>query len=40
MTGALTPTVALTPVIYVGKLSVAASMTMDIDYLYVSALRA
>lgn len=40
MTGAVTPTVALCPVITVSKLSVAASMTMDIDYLHVSADRA
>jgi hypothetical protein len=39
MTGAVTPTVALCPVITVSKLSVTASMTMDIDYLYVSSTR-
>lgn len=39
MTGAVTPTVALTPTIYVSKLSVAASMTMDIDYIHTAKYR-
>lgn len=36
MTGAVTASVALCPVITVSKLSVTASMTADIDYIYVS----
>lgn len=36
MTGALTPAADLTPNFSVGKLSVAASMTADIDYIHVS----
>lgn len=39
MSGAVTPTIALTPTIYVSKLSVTASMTMDIDYVHCSMLR-
>lgn len=39
MTGAVTPTVALTPTIYVSKLSVAASMTMSVDYINCSMRR-
>jgi hypothetical protein len=39
MTGAVTPTVALTPTIYVSKLSVAASMTMSVDYINCSMSR-
>ena len=39
MTGAVTPSVALTPTIYVSKLSVTASMTMSIDYINVSMRR-
>jgi len=39
MTGAVTPSVALTPTIYVSKLSVAASMTMSVDYINVSMRR-
>jgi hypothetical protein len=39
MTGALTAATDLTPTIYVSKTSVAASMTMDIDYIHVSMLR-
>jgi hypothetical protein len=39
MTGAVTATVALCPVITVSKLSVTASMTLDIDYLYVATNR-
>lgn len=40
MTGALTPATDLTPVLAVSKTSVAASMTMDVDYVHVSMLRA
>lgn len=40
MTGAVTPTVALTPVLAVSKTSVAASMTVDIDYVHASCARA
>jgi hypothetical protein len=40
MTGAVTPATDLTPTIAVSKLSVAASMTMDIDYAYVAMNRA
>ena len=36
MSGAVTPAVDLTPTIAVSKLSVAASMTMDIDYVHVA----
>jgi hypothetical protein len=36
MTGAVTAAADLTPTIAVSKTSVAASMTMDIDYVYVS----
>lgn len=36
MSGAITPSVALTAVFTVSKLSVAASMTMDLDYVNVS----
>ena len=39
MAGALRPTIALTPTIAVSKLSVAASMTMDVDYVHVAANR-
>lgn len=39
MTGALTPATDLTPTIAVGKTSVAASMTADLDYVGVSMLR-
>ncbi len=39
MTGALTPAADLTPIITVSKLSVAASMTMDIDYIAVGMNR-
>jgi hypothetical protein len=39
MSGAVTPTVALTPVLYVSKLSVTASMTMSVDYINVSMRR-
>ena len=39
MSGAVTATTDLTPVIYVSKLSVAASMTMDIDYWHVTMNR-
>ncbi len=40
MTGAVTPTVALTPTFAVGKLSTATSITADLDYFHVAALRA
>ena len=40
MAGAVTPTVALTPTIGVSKTSVAASMTMDVDYIHVTMDRA
>jgi hypothetical protein len=36
MTGAVTPGTDLTPTLAVGKLSVAASMTLDLDYFHVS----
>lgn len=39
MTGAVTPSVALTPVLAVSKTSVAASMTVDIDYVHASCSR-
>lgn len=39
MTGALTPATDLTPTISVSKTSVAASMTMDVDYFHVSMNR-
>jgi hypothetical protein len=39
MTGAVTPATQLTPTIGVSKTSVAASMTMDVDYQHVSMLR-
>jgi hypothetical protein len=39
MTGALTPATDLTPTIAVGKTSVAASMTADLDYVYVAMNR-
>jgi hypothetical protein len=39
MTGALTPGADLTPTIAVGKTSVAASMTADLDYVHVAMLR-
>lgn len=39
MTGAVTPATLLTPVMAVSKTSVAASMTMDVDYAHVSMLR-
>lgn len=39
LTGALTAATDLTPTIYVSKLSVAASMTMEIDYIHASMLR-
>lgn len=39
LTGALAAATDLTPTIYVSKLSVAASMTMEIDYIHVSMLR-
>jgi hypothetical protein len=39
MSGAVTASVALTPTINVSKTSVAASMTMDIDYVHVSMSR-
>jgi hypothetical protein len=39
MTGALTAAADLTPTIAVSKTSVAASMTMDIDYVHVAMLR-
>jgi hypothetical protein len=39
MTGALTAAADLTPTIAVGKTSVAASMTADLDYVHVSMLR-
>jgi len=39
MAGAVTPAADLTPTIAVSKLSVAASMTMDIDYVHVSMNR-
>ena len=40
MTGAVTPATDLTPVIYVGKTSITASMLLDVDYVYVSMARA
>jgi len=40
MTGAVTAGTALTPTIYVSKLSVAASMTASVDYIHTSMLRA
>ena len=40
MTGAVTPGTDLTPTIAVSKLSVAASMTADIDYVHVAMNRA
>jgi hypothetical protein len=40
MSGAVTPATDLTPTICVSKLSVAASMTMDVDYVQVSMDRA
>ena len=40
MTGAVTPATDLTPTLCVSKLSVAASMTMDVDYVHVSMDRA
>lgn len=40
MTGAVTPATALTPVLAVSKTSVAASMTVDIDYVHASCARA
>lgn len=40
MAGAVTPATMLTPIIAVGKTSVAASMTMDVDYSHVSMTRA
>jgi len=40
MTGAVTASVALTPVLAVSKTSVAASMTVDIDYVHASCARA
>jgi hypothetical protein len=40
MTGALTAATDLTPTICVSKTSVAASMTMDVDYVHVSMNRA
>lgn len=39
MTGAVTASVALTPIITVSKLSVAASMNLDTDYLQISCDR-
>jgi len=39
MTGALTSATDLTPTICVSKTSVAASMTMDVDYVYVAMNR-
>ncbi len=39
MSTAVTPSVLLTPTFGVSKTSVAASMTMDVDYAHVSALR-
>jgi hypothetical protein len=39
MTGAVTPGVDLTPTIAVSKTSVAASMTMDVDYWHASMAR-
>lgn len=39
MTGAVTAATDLTPTIAVSKTSVAASMTMDVDYVYVSMTR-
>ena len=39
MTGAVTPTVALTPSLYCSKLSVAASMSMSVDYISCSMRR-
>jgi hypothetical protein len=40
MSGAVTPGTDLTPVIGAGKLSVAASMLVDVDYVHVSMNRA
>lgn len=40
MTGSVTPGADLTPTIAVSKVSVAASMTMDVDYWHVSMSRA
>lgn len=40
MAGAVTPTVALAPIMAVSKTSVTASMTADIDYVHASGLRA
>lgn len=40
MAGALTPATDLTPTIAVSKTSVAASMTMDVDYVHVGMNRA
>lgn len=40
MTGALTAATDLTPIITVGKTSVAASMTLDLDYMVMSMNRA
>lgn len=40
MSGALTASVALTPIMAVSKTSVAASMTCDIDYVHASCARA
>lgn len=39
MSGALTAATDLTPTLAVGKLSVAASMTMDVDYVHASMWR-
>lgn len=39
MSAALTTSVALTPVIVLGKLSVAASMTADVDYVHCAMAR-
>jgi hypothetical protein len=39
MSGAVTPTVALCPVVTVSKLSVTASMTMSVDYIYAGCNR-
>ena len=40
MSGAVTPATDLTPVLGAGKLSAAASMTMDVDYVHVAMDRA
>lgn len=39
MSGAVTPTVTLVPIITFGKLSVAASLLVDVDYAHVSMVR-